>query len=71
MIEPTESFPIEPRWIIALTILLVMGLVTALPDRVSLFPDWIPIVMGVAVIVPMIMLTLLNAKLRWLQIEGI
>lgn len=61
--------PIEPRWPVALTILVVLGLVTVLPDRVCLFPDWFPSTVGIALLVPMAAVSLTNARARWLRIE--
>ena len=71
MRKPVPVQPIEPRWPVALTIVVVMGLVTVLPDRVSLFPDWVPSILGIALLVPMIAVSLTAAKARWLRVEHI
>lgn len=69
MNEPASPLVIEPRWPVALTILLVMGLVIVLPDRVSLFSDWMPASLGVGLLVPMVAVSLTDAKRRWLRVE--
>jgi uncharacterized membrane protein len=63
--------PIEPRWIAALMILVVLGLLTALPDRVRFVPVWIPYIPGLAVLAAMAMVPLTGGKTRWLRLERI
>lgn len=62
---------VESRWPVILTVLTVMGLVALLPDRISLLPDWLPIVLGTVVVIPMLFVSLAGAKARWLRIESV
>jgi len=38
--------PIEPRWPVALTIMVVLVLLTVLPGRVRLVPMWMAYLLG-------------------------
>lgn len=69
MNKQAPVLPVESRWPVILTVLTVMGLVALLPDRISLLPDWVPVVLGVVVIIPMLFVSLSRAKARWLRIE--
>jgi hypothetical protein len=60
---------IEPRWPVALAVVAVVLLLTMLPERVRVFPFWVPYVLGIVLIVPMATLTLTTAKARWVRIE--
>lgn len=70
MTEPSQQLDIEPRWPIALTILVVAGL-TLLPGRVRAFPPWVVCLMTIVLIAPMLALCFSPAKENWLRIEGI
>jgi hypothetical protein len=59
----------EPRWPVALAILMVLLLLTLLPGRVRIFPAWGPYVMVILVLVPMIAPRLTSAQPRWLVLE--
>ena len=69
MKEPAEPLRIEPRWPVALAVLAVLFLLTALPGRVRVFPIWVPQVLAIALIVPMAGIKLTTAKARWLRLE--
>jgi hypothetical protein len=69
MKEPDQSLRIEPRWPVALTVLALLLLLTALPGRVRILPIWVPDVLGSALIVPIAAITLATKKARWLRIE--
>ena len=69
MKEQTQTPRFEPRWPVALAILAVILLVVLLPERVRLFPAWVPYVIGIAFIVPMAAVGLTAEKARWLRIE--
>lgn len=71
MKKPTPARPIEPRWIVALTILVVLVLLTVLPDRVRIFPIWVPYLPGITVLAAMASVSLTGAKARWLRVEHI
>jgi len=68
--EPTQVRQIEPRWPAALAIVVVVLLLAVLPNRVRVFPLWLPPLLGVAMIVPMVALSLTSAKALWLRIES-
>ena len=70
MTASTRSSDIEPRWGVAITILVVFGL-TLLPGRVRAFPVWFVSVLAIALIVPLIALQLTTARDRWLRIERV
>ncbi len=69
MKEPAQAARIEPRWPVALTLLAVILLLAFMPERVGLFPKWLPYVFGIALIVPMTAIGLTAGKARWLRIE--
>jgi hypothetical protein len=68
--SPTPRF-IEPRWPVVVAVIPVLTLVVGLPDRVRVFPTWVPIVLCIILIVPMSALALTTAKVRWLRIESV
>ena len=61
----------EPRWPVALAILVVIILFAALPERIRLFPTPITYVAGFAVFIPIVVVGLTAAKPRWLRVERI
>jgi len=71
MREPSQVTHVEQRWPVALAIVAVVLLLALLPDRVRVFPTWLPCLLGIAMIVPMVALSLATAKTPWLRIEGI
>ena len=66
-----EATHIEPRWPVIIAILAVLSLQALLPDRIRAFPSWVPFLLAIVLIVPMVALTLTSAKARWLRIESI
>ncbi len=69
MKDQTQTPRFEPRWPVALAILAVILLLVLLPERVRLFPTWVPYVVGIAFIVPMAAVGLTAEKARWLRVE--
>jgi hypothetical protein len=69
MKDQTQAPRFEPRWPVALAILAVVLLLVLLPERVRLFPTWVPYVVGIAFIVPMAAVGLSAEKARWLRVE--
>jgi hypothetical protein len=67
--EGGPALRIEPRWPVALAVIAILFLLTVLHGRVRVFPIWVPYVIGIALIVPMLGITLTAAKARWLRIE--
>jgi hypothetical protein len=66
-----EATNIEPRWPVVVAILAVLSLQALLPDRIRAFPSWVPFLLAIILIIPMVVLTLTSAKARWLRIENI
>lgn len=71
MKEATEVTHIESRWQVVLAILAIFSLLTLLPSRVRVFPDWVPFLLTISLIVPMVALQLTTPKARWLRVERI
>lgn len=69
MNEPVKPPRMEPRWPVALAIVVVIFLLVVLPGRFRLFPVWYLYVAGTTVLAPMVAVTLSAAKTRWLRIE--
>jgi hypothetical protein len=67
--EEAQTPRFEPRWPALLTIFAVLVLITALPERVRLFPIWFTYGIGIVVLVPMAAVGLTAAKGRWRRIE--
>ena len=65
----TEVPYFEPRWPIALAILVVLFLLAVLPDRVRLLPMWVTYVVGFGVLMPIDAVGLTAPKTRWLRVE--
>jgi len=59
----------ERRWPVALAILAVILLVALLPARIVLAPAWIPLTVGLAVLIPIIAVGLTAARAKWLRLE--
>jgi hypothetical protein len=62
---------IEPRWPVVLAVIAVLSLLIALPDRLRVLPSWVPFLLAIVLIVPMVALSLTRAKARWKWIERI
>jgi len=61
-----EATHIEPRWPVVVAILAVLSLQALLPDRIRAFPSWVPFLLAIILIVPMVALTLTSAKVDYL-----
>ena len=71
MKQPALARPIEPRWPVALTILVVLVLLTVLPDRVRFGPVWMPYIPGIVVLAAIAAVPLTGATLRSLRVERV
>jgi len=69
MEHPGHPIRFEPRWPVILEVLGVILLLVLLRTRVSLMTNWLPIVLGIALVVPMVGVWLSRAHTRWLRIE--
>jgi hypothetical protein len=67
--EPIQKPHVEPRWPVALAIVVVFSLLALLPQRTRLLPAWVAYAMGIAVLAPMAGVSLTAAKSRWLRAE--
>ena len=66
--QPDASY-FEPRWPVALAILVVLFLLAVLPDRVRLLPMWVTYVVGFGVLMPIGAVGLTAPKTWWLRVE--
>ena len=69
MKEATEVTRIESSWQVVLAILAIFFLLALLPSRVRIFPNWVPLLLTIALILPMVALQLTTPKARWLRVE--
>ncbi len=69
MPPPMSQPMIEPRWPIALTILVVLVLLTVLPDRIRVFPVWLTYLLGIAILVAIALVPLTGGKRQALRTE--
>ena len=67
----TEVTHVESRWQVVLAILAIFFLLALLPSRIRVFPHWVPALLTIALIVPMVALQLNTSKVRWLRVESI
>jgi hypothetical protein len=67
----TRKTPFEPRWPVVLAILAVLLLLAELPDRILLFPVWVPYFLGLVVLTPIAMVSLVATKTLWSRVERI
>lgn len=67
--KPSASQPIEPRWPVALTIGVVLVLLTVLPDRIRLVPVGVPYLLGFAVLGALALVPLSGGKGRSRQVK--
>ena len=69
MNKPTPVIRDESRWPPALAILAVAGLLTVLPHHVQILPVWISHLVLLALLLPMILVTVTTANTLWLRVE--
>ncbi|MEA5448394.1 hypothetical protein VB780_07440 [Leptolyngbya sp. CCNP1308] len=69
MTSPVPTHSIESRWPVALTILVVLVLLTVLPDRIRVFPVWLPYLLGLVILVAIALVPLTGGKRRALRTE--
>jgi hypothetical protein len=71
MQEQVQPVRLEPRWPVALAILVVLFLLTLLRARARLFPFWLAYAIGLALLLPMAGVRLSGARTPWLRLERI
>jgi hypothetical protein len=69
MHQPVPTPPIEPRWPVVLVLLMVVGLLTVLPNRYHYFPIWVLYLFVMVIITLMVMARWTRGGRRWLQVE--
>lgn len=69
MKQPFPPTQIEPRWPVALTILVVLFLLTVLPDRIRLLPAWFVYVATFLSLASMLLVSLTATTARWRRVE--
>ncbi|MHB8995616.1 MAG: hypothetical protein ACYC63_10230 [Armatimonadota bacterium] len=69
MADPKTAPTFEQRWPVVLAVVVTYALLTALPERLRLVPPWITLLLGSAVIIPMIVVGLTHERNRWLRLE--
>ena len=69
MTEPARHGHHDSRWPPALAIIAVFGLAEVLPDHVRLAPPWVPYVIVLAVLLPMMAVELGKENAFWLRLE--
>ena len=67
--ERDQATRIEPRWPVALAVLVLLFLLTVLPGRVKVLPSWVTYAAGISLIVPMIAIELTKPRVRWQRVE--
>ena len=71
MSEPAQPIRDEPRWVPALAIVAVLGLLEVLPHHVHVMPVWVSYVVVLAILVPMTALTLAPPTAFWQHVERV
>ncbi len=61
----------EPRWPVALSVVTVLALLIALPDRVRLLPPWLLFAAGAIALAPMAATALRPRSTAWQRIERV
>jgi hypothetical protein len=69
MKEQPQTPHMESRWPAGLAILTVLFLLEVLPGRIRLLPRWVPYLVAISTLVPMVAVTLTTGKVRWLRAE--
>ncbi|HMQ67738.1 MAG TPA: hypothetical protein PKA90_02335 [Ignavibacteria bacterium] len=66
----SENVLFEKRWPVGLTVIIVLALLTLIPERVSILPLWVGYVIGVFILVQLIAIGYTKANHRWIRIEN-
>jgi len=69
MNEPVQTIRDEPRWPPALALVVVIGLLAALPGHVYMLPVWVSYLAALAAMVPMAAVRLTGGNTLWFGIE--
>ncbi|NJL46527.1 MAG: hypothetical protein HC929_02115 [Leptolyngbyaceae cyanobacterium SM2_5_2] len=66
---PPPTRWLEPRWPVALTILVGLSLLTVLRDRIRVFPVWLSYLLGLVILVAIVLVPLTGGKPQSLRFE--
>jgi hypothetical protein len=66
-----QPMRIEPRWPVALNIVVVLFVLALTPARVQLFPSWLPYVVGTGLLLPVVFVWMGGARPWMLRIERV
>ena len=69
MPSPVSVHSIESRWPVVLTILVVLVLLTVLPDRIRIVPAWVPFLLSTTILAAVAFVPLTGGSARSLRIE--
>lgn len=69
MQEEAQAPHIEPRWPVLTVIVAAVVVISALPDRIRLFPIGVGALAAIAVVLPTIAVELTGGRVRWLRAE--
>lgn len=69
MVKPASTFQIEPRWPVILTVMVVLGLLRVLPERIRVLPLWFQSLFGITLLASMLAVEIMETKPRWLRVE--
>jgi len=67
--EQLQSPHFEPRWPVGVTIVMVVALLTQLPNSLRLVPVWVAYMVGAVVFLPVAAVGLTAARAWWLRAE--
>ena len=70
-VKAASHIQLEPRWPVALAILVTLVIVAELPERVALLPWWTSYLAGLVVLAPVVAVSLTAPKRTWLRAERI
>ena len=69
MNKPASTPQIEPRWAVALTVMVVLWLLRVLPDRIRVLPLLLQYILGITLLASMLAVGVMKAQPRWLRVE--
>lgn len=68
---PVPKLKIESRWPVVFAVVVLLILMRLLPNRLRLLPTWMPYLLAVALIVPMLGVSVSKGKTRWMRFESV
>jgi hypothetical protein len=71
MSNPIQTERMEPRWPVAIALLVLLALVAVVPDHYRLLPSWMPFAVAAMACLPMAGVARSARRSHWLRIEGV